>query len=58
VNRTRIEWTDFTWNPVTGCLHECNHCYARRLTVRFPDNFPTGFAPAFHPGRLGQPCRV
>jgi protein gp37 len=58
MNRTRIEWTDFTWNPVTGCLHDCSYCYARRLTVRFPANFPAGFTPAFHPGRLGQPCRV
>lgn len=58
MNRTRIEWTDFTWNPVTGCLHDCDYCYARRLTVRFPTNFPSGFAPAFHSGRLGQPCRV
>jgi protein gp37 len=58
VNRTRIEWTDFTWNPVTGCLHDCDYCYARRLTVRFPANFPSGFAPAFHQERLGHPCRV
>jgi protein gp37 len=58
VNRTRIEWTDFTWNPVTGCLHDCDYCYARKLTARFPANFPSGFAPAFHPERLGQPCRV
>jgi protein gp37 len=58
VNRTRIEWTDFTWNPVTGCLHDCDYCYARRLTVRFPANFPSGFEPSFHPDRLAQPCRV
>lgn len=58
MNRTRIEWTGFTWNPVTGCLHDCSYCYARRLTVRFPANFPAGFTPAFHPGRLGQPSRV
>ncbi len=58
MNRTRIEWTDFTWNPVTGCLYACDYCYARRLTARFPANFPSGFAPAFHPERLEQPCRV
>lgn len=58
MNRTRIEWTDFTWNPVTGCLHACEYCYARRLTVRFPGNFPSGFVPTLHPERLGQPCRV
>lgn len=58
MNRTRIEWTDFTWNPVTGCLYACDYCYARRLTVRFPGNFPDGFSPTFRPERLGQPCRV
>jgi protein gp37 len=34
---TAIEWTDSTWNPVTGCTKvspECKHCYAERLTER------------------------
>ncbi len=26
VNRTRLEWTDFTWNPVTGCSHMSRAC--------------------------------
>lgn len=30
MNKTKIEWCDSTWNPVTGCLHNCNYCYARR----------------------------
>ncbi len=34
-NKTRIEWCDFTWNPVTGCLHGCDYCYARRIAERF-----------------------
>lgn len=38
MNRTTIEWTDYTWNPVTGC-HKvspgCKHCYAETLTNRF-----------------------
>ena len=37
---TKIEWTDKTWNPVTGCTEisrGCDHCYAKRLAERFRD---------------------
>lgn len=34
-SRTKIEWCDATWNPVTGCLHGCEYCYARRMANRF-----------------------
>lgn len=36
-DRTRIEWTDATWNPVVGCTPAgpgCEHCYARRMAPR------------------------
>ena len=35
MNKTKIEWCDMTWNPVTGCLHGCEYCYARRIANRF-----------------------
>lgn len=35
MNRSKIEWCDHTWNPVTGCRHECPYCYARTMTARF-----------------------
>jgi len=35
MNYTNIEWTDFTWNPVTGCYHGCEYCYARKIVKRF-----------------------
>ena len=38
MNKTKIEWTDYTWNPVTGChkvSRGCKHCYAETLTKRF-----------------------
>lgn len=35
MNNTKIEWCDMTWNPVTGCLHGCEYCYARRISERF-----------------------
>lgn len=33
--RTKIDWADASWNPVTGCLHGCSYCYARRIAERF-----------------------
>ena len=35
MEKTRIDWADSTWNPVTGCRHECEYCYARRMVNRF-----------------------
>jgi protein gp37 len=35
MNRSKIEWCDHTWNPITGCRHDCAYCYARRMAVRF-----------------------
>lgn len=32
---TKIDWCDETWNPVTGCLHGCPYCYARKMARRF-----------------------
>ena len=56
VNKTKIEWTDYTWNPVTGCLRGCEYCYARRIAERF--NKPYGFYPTYHIGRLQEPLKV
>jgi protein gp37 len=39
-----IEWTDATWNPVTGCTKVsagCAHCYAERLATEQPGFRPT-----------------
>lgn len=35
MEKTKIDWADSTWNPVTGCLHGCEYCYARRIAERF-----------------------
>lgn len=35
MNKSKIEWCDHTWNPITGCLHNCAYCYARRMVTRF-----------------------
>lgn len=57
-----IEWTNSTWNPVTGCTKlsaGCDHCYAERFSERFrgvPDHpFSTGFDLTLRPQRLEQP---
>lgn len=59
---TSIEWTDATWNPVTGCTKitaGCDNCYAARFTERFrgvPNHpFETGFDLTLRPARLLQP---
>lgn len=33
--KTKIDWADSTWNPVTGCLHGCEYCYASRIANRY-----------------------
>ena len=33
--KTKIDWCDSSWSPVTGCLHGCEYCYARRIAERF-----------------------
>jgi len=35
MNRSKIDWTDFSWNPITGCRHDCAYCYAAKQAKRF-----------------------
>ncbi|MGZ9020758.1 MAG: DUF5131 family protein [Rhodoplanes sp.] len=63
-SKTAIEWTDATWNPVTGCTKisaGCDHCYAERFSERFrgvPGHpFERGFDLQLRPERLEQPLR-
>jgi len=59
MNRTEIEWADYSWNPVTGCRHGCPYCYARKIaqSSRGVWSYPNGFEPTFHPNRIDQPLR-
>ena len=34
-DKTKIDWADASWNPVTGCFHGCEYCYARSIAKRF-----------------------
>jgi protein gp37 len=61
---TAIEWTDATWNPVTGCTKisaGCDHCYAERFSERFRGTpghpFESGFDVTLRPERLEIPLR-
>jgi protein gp37 len=53
-----ISWARWSWNPVTGCLHGCDYCYARAIAHRYKDRFPVGFTPLFHEERLGAPVNT
>lgn len=35
MKKTKIDWADSTWNPVTDCLHGCEYCYARGIAKRY-----------------------
>ena len=35
MDKTKIDWADASWNPVTGCMRGCEYCYARRIAERF-----------------------
>lgn len=59
---SKIEWTEQTWNPTTGCTKispGCKHCYAevmaRRLHAMGAAGYESGFRLALHPGRIAQP---
>jgi protein gp37 len=72
-DRSRIEWTEATWNPVTGCDRVstgCDHCYALTLARRLkamgaakyqndgdPRTSGPGFGVTVHPQALGEPYR-
>jgi protein gp37 len=50
-----IEWAAWSWNPVTGCKHGCEYCYARDIANRF---YPQGFEPTYHPERITAPYNM
>lgn len=62
--KTGIEWTDATWNPVTGCTEVspgCDHCYAKNFAERFRGTpghyFEHGFDVQLRPDKLDLPLR-
>lgn len=62
MSKTSIEWTDKTWNPVTGCTKisaGCEYCYAETMTRRLKgmhkDKYKDGFKCTIHPESLSEP---
>jgi protein gp37 len=52
----RIDWAQYSWNPVTGCKHPCQiYCWAKDVALRHPELFKHGFDPVFRPRRLNAP---
>jgi len=62
--KSRIEWTESTWNPVTGCTKiskGCKNCYAERMALRLQSmgnrNYADGFKVSLHPHVLEKPLQ-
>src|SRR5262245_27079231 len=63
-DNSAIEWTDATWNPVTGCTKlspGCKNCYAERLALRLQAmgnrRYRDGFRVTLHPDQVSLPLR-
>lgn len=61
---SKIEWTESTWNPLTGCTKVspgCKHCYAERMARRLQamglEKYRNGFKLTFHPKVLEDPLQ-
>ena len=66
MNKTKIEWCDFSWNPIVGCWgpggtrekpNHCSYCYGKRIAKRFFKDNPN-YEPKFYPERLVEPSRL
>lgn len=65
MSKTKIDWADMVWNPVTGCTpisEGCQHCYAERMAKRLqlmaPKKYSQGFAVKCHPEALSEPLKI
>lgn len=65
MSKTKIAWTERTWNPVTGCTkisEGCRHCYAETMAKRLQGmgqkRYANGFTLTLHPEALSEPMKV
>lgn len=64
MSKSAIEWTESTWNPLTGCTKispGCKHCYAERMAKRLQamglEKYRNGFKLTLHPDVLEEPLQ-
>lgn len=64
-NKSKIEWTESTWNPVSGCTkisNGCDNCYAERMAKRLQamgtKGYENGFEVTLHPESLEKPLKM
>lgn len=62
MSKSKIEWTEETWNPITGCTpisEGCKNCYAKKMAKRLQamgnKRYENGFLPTFHEELLEKP---
>jgi len=57
-----IEWAQWSWNPVTGCKHDCPYCYARDIALsermQQAGLYPNGWEPTFRSEALNAPRKT
>ncbi len=69
MNKTNIEWCDYTWNPIVGCKNDCYYCYAKELHnmrhlaywdgKKLPEQYKKLFSEIqFFPERLKKPATL
>ncbi len=65
MSKSKIEWTESTWNPVSGCTkisRGCDNCYAERMAMRLKAmgtrGYENGFEVTMHPHALDKPLKI
>ena len=59
MNKTKVDWAQFSWNPVVGCRNNCPYCYARRMVNRFHRDFqPHWVEKNFNRAMPRKPSRI
>ena len=55
IKKTKIDWCEYTWNPVIGCKHGCYYCYAEKWAKRSGRDFKK---PVFSEGQFRKPYKI